>query len=336
MNDGLLSVLMFAFNSESRLQQSVLAVLEVFDREGIPIELIIIDDGSTDGSFSQAKRLEKRFSKVTAYRLSRNYTTPYAQFAGLSLARGDCAVFCPDDLQRPLDVIVQMYRQWQDGHKLVIAHRSSRRDHPVTIFLANAYYRLMNMLSVVSFPPGGADGFLADREIISILVERIHPIHTSVVVEALRLGFDPVYVPYHRPPSKEKSRWTLRKKAALAADTFFACSSFPIKLITTLGLFSFLFSIAMIIVTIYGKLYGHGSFFGFSIPGWASTVIFISLFSGINLLSLGVIAEYIWRIFEEVKGRPGYVIRNDEDYDIAGSKVQERFGNSASPDIDLE
>ncbi len=334
MNDGLLSVLMFAYNSESRLRQSVLTVLEFFEHEKIPIELIIIDDGSADSSFSKAKRLETEFSKVSAYRLSRNYTTPYAQFAGLSLARGDCAVFCPDDLQRPLDVLLHMYRLWQEGHKLVVAHRASRQDHPLSTFFAKSYYRLMNALSVVSFPPGGADGFLADREIISIIVKRIHPIHTSVVVEVLRLGFDPVYVPYHRPPSKEKSRWTLGKKATLAADTFFACSSFPIKLITALGLFSFLFSIILIIGTVYGKFYGDGSLFGFSIPGWASILIFVSLFSGINLLSLGIIAEYIWRIFEEVKDRPGYVIRNDIDYS-AGSESRDNFDCSSAPGIDL-
>ncbi len=316
VEDGLLSILMFAFNSGARLERSAQTVLEFFEQEGIPIELIIVDDGSKDDSFARAKRLEKRFSRIRAYRLSRNYTTPYAQFAGLSLSRGECAVFCPDDLQRPLSVLAQMYRRWQEGHKLVIAHRLSRGDNAVTNFFANAYYRVMNALSVVEFPPGGADGFLADREIISILVERIRPIHTSVVVEVLRLGFDPCYVAYDRPAPDGKSRWTMKKKLALAADTFFACSSFPIRLITALGLFFFVFSIILILLIVYGKLYGRGSIFGMSIPGWASMVTFVSLFSGINLLSLGVIAEYIWRILEEVKNRPGYIIRNDENYEV--------------------
>ena len=311
MKDGLLSIILFSFNSESRLDKSVRTVLDYFTNESVPIELVIIDDGSKDRSFTIAQKLEEEFEPVRVYRLSRNYTTPYAQFAGLSVCKGDCAVFCPDDLQRPLDIILKAYRLWQQGHKLILPHRSSRKDNWLTSTIARLYYKIMNAVSVVEFPPGGADGFLADREIIDILINRIHPTNTSTVVEVLRMGFDPVLLPYDRPKSDGPSRWTLKKKIKLAADTFFSSSFFPIKLITYLGVISFLFSLVLIFVSAYTKLFGADAFLGFSMPGWTSIVIFISLFSGLNLFSLGVIAEYIWQILEEVKNRPGFIIRKD-------------------------
>ncbi len=310
----MLSILLFSYFSESRLADSTAQVIAFFEEAEVPFELIIIDDGSKDNSFQIAQGLADGDKRIRAYRLSRNYTTPYAQFAGLSVCKGDCAVFVPDDLQRPLEVVLQAYQLWQQGHKLVIPYRQSRSDGWLNDRFSNLYYKVMNRLSEVRFPPGGADGFLADREVINLLNERIHPINTTPMVEVLRLGFDPYLLPYDRPKVKHKSRWTFKKKMRLAKDTFFSSSAFPIKLIFYLGIGSFLFSLLLISLTIYVKLFTEEELiFGFSIPGWASTVSFIALFSGLILFSLGIIAEYIWRIYEEVKGRPGFVIREEEE-----------------------
>jgi len=167
------------------------------------------------------------------------------------------------------------------------------------------YYKIMNAFSEITFPKGGADIFLADREIIDIFNKHIHPKNTSTIAEALRLGFDPLFIPMERPKGiNQKSRWSLRKKIRLALDTFFASSSFLIKFISVLGLSSFLFSIVLILFYIYEKISGL-----IIIPGWTLLIIFISFFSGLILLSLGIIAEYIWRIFDEVKNRPGFIIK---------------------------
>jgi dolichol-phosphate mannosyltransferase len=215
----------------------------------------------------------------------------------------------PDDGQQPMETYVAMYRQWEKGNKLVIPYRVSRDDGIIKDLYSKFYYRIMNSLSIVNYPPGGCDVFLADREIIDIFNERIHPIHTSTTVEVLRLGFDPVFIPFDRPAIKSKSRWTFKKKFIQAVDSFFTSSNFPIRLITYLGLVTSLFSFLLIIFTLVTKLGGERSLLGFSIPGWTTTVIFISLFSGLILFSLGIIAEYIWRIYEEVKDRPGYIIK---------------------------
>lgn len=309
MDNKLFSIILLSYYSQDRIVPVFRRVAEVMDSEKIPFEFIIIDDGSKDGSFKVALELEKKDKRVFAYQLSRNYTSHYAKFAGFSVCNGACATSMPDDFQQPMETYVQMYRQWEKGNKLVIPYRIARNDGLIKDLFSKSYYYMMNVLSDIKYPPGGCDVFMADREIIDILTERIHPINTSTTIEVLRLGYDPVFIPFVRPKVKSKSRWTFRKKLKQAEDAFFSSSNFPIKLIRYLGLVTSLFSFLLIIFTIVAKLFGERSLGGFSIPGWATTVIFISLFSGLILFSLGIIAEYIWRIYEEVKNRPGYIIK---------------------------
>jgi polyisoprenyl-phosphate glycosyltransferase len=309
VQEKLLSLILLSYYSGKKIYEVYEKVKDKMTAENIPFELIIIDDGSKDDSFEIACELENQDKRVKAYQLSRNYTSHYAKFAGFTVCNGACATSMPDDGQQPLDTYVAMYRQWEKGNKLVVPYRVSRRDGIIKDFFSRMYYRLMNKLSVVEYPPGGCDVFLADREIIDIFNERIHPIHTSTTVEVLRLGFDPVFIPFNRPAIKSTSRWTFKKKLKQAADSFFTSSNFPIHLITFLGLITSIFSFLLIIYTVLEKLSGERHLLGFSIPGWTTTVIFISLFSGLILFSLGIIAEYIWRIYEEVKGRPGFIIK---------------------------
>lgn len=307
--DKLFSIILLSYQSQERIRPVYEHVAKIMEFENIPFEFIIIDDGSKDDSYKVACELEQKDKRVRAYQLSQNYTSHYAKFAGFSLCTGACATSIPDDGQQPLETYVQMYRQWEKGNKLVIPYRISRNDGFFKDLFSKLYYRAMNFLSVVKYPPGGCDVFLADREIIDILNQRIHPINTSTTIEVLRLGFDPVFIPFQRPKVKSKSRWTFKKKMKQAADSFFTSSNFPIRLISYLGVITALFSLMLIIFTIIIKLQGKRSLGGLSIPGWATTVIFISFFSGLILFSLGIIAEYIWRIYEEVKNRPGYIIR---------------------------
>jgi len=309
MDNKLFSIILLSYYSQDKIMPVFRLVAEVMESENIPFEFIIIDDGSKDDSFEIACKLEKKDKRVSAYQLSRNYTSHYAKFAGFSVCQGACATSMPDDFQQPIETYVKIYRQWEKGNKLVIPYRVSRDDGLIKDLFSKSYYFMMNVLSEIKYPPGGCDVFLADREIIDILNERIHPLNTSTTIEVLRLGFDPVFIPFIRPKGILKSRWTFRKKLKQAEDAFFSSSNFPIKLITYLGMITSLFSFLLIIFTIAAKVLGEKSLGGLSIPGWATTVIFISLFSGLILFSLGIIAEYIWRIYEEVKNRPGYIIK---------------------------
>jgi polyisoprenyl-phosphate glycosyltransferase len=310
MGNNLLSVILLSYFSRDRINQVYDKVSELLRVNNIPFEFIIIDDGSLDESFQIAKSLEKRCSDVKAYQLSKNCTTANSIFAGLKVCQGSCAIAIPDDEQQPYTTIVEMYRIWEKGEKIIIPHRTSRNDGVFTDFSSKIFYGLINKLSSITYPTGGADLFFIDREIIDIVNNQIRPRNTAIIPELLSLGFNPYFFPYERPVSNVlKSRWTFKKRLRLGLNIFFSSSSFPIKVITVIGLLFSLVSVLLICFYTYIKLFGNHDFWGFLPIGWTSLVLLISLFSGLILLSLGIIAEYIWRIYEEVKGRPPFIIK---------------------------
>jgi len=307
---GKLSVILLSYFSGNKLELVRDKLASSLGDEGIPYELLIIDDGSTDGTFVLAEDLELRYPEIRSYQLSRNYTSNYSIFAGLELAEGSCAVAIPDDDQQPYNTLVKMYRMWQNGHQVMIPHRLTREDGFVSDFLAKSFYMLINKLSDITYPVGGADTFLVDREVINILTNRIHHTNTAVIPEILRLGFNPQFVGYHRPRgNNDKSRWTFKKKKRLFEDIFYSSSSFPIKLIKRMGLFLSLLAISLVTLYVGMKIFGDPQTLGLNIQGWTSLFVIITFFSGMILFSLGIIAEYVWRVYEEVKGRPGYLIK---------------------------
>jgi len=319
-NNSLLSIIILSFESEKNLVSICQLVTQKMQFENIVFEIVIIDDGSKDHSYEIAKKLSLSHNQIRVFQLSKNFNSPSAMFAGLSVSKGACAVVIPDDLQRPIDTVIFQYRAWQNGAKIVIGYRSTRDDGKINDFFSSWYYSLMNHFSNIQFPPGGADGFLADREVIDILVHQISHHNTSPIIEVLQLGYDPVFIPFDRPKSKSKSRWTFKKKWQLAMNTFFASSTFPIKMVTAIGLILFILSIFMSFIIIFAKLFSDNTLFGLPVTGWATIVIIIMFFNGMTMLSLGIIAEYIWRIFEEVKGRPPYIIRKDHHHEDTVSR----------------
>ena len=310
-NTKLLSVILLSYNSSEQINQVYEKLTATFAGVNIPFEFIIMDDGSKDDSFRIALELEKNNTNENAYQLSKNYTSHYGIFAGFSVCTGACAIAIPDDEQLPYSLLVESYRLWEKGHRIVIPFRQQRKDSFFAKMWAVGFYRIMNWLSDIALPPLGADTCLIDREIIDIVNEKIHPINTTTITEIIRLGFEPLYLPYSRIPGiGTKSRWTFSKKFKLAKDYFFSSSTFPIKFITFLGLFFSVFSVFIMMFYMYAKLFGGPEFWELNnAPGWTSTILLISFFSGLILFSLGIIAEYIWRIYEEVKNRPGYIIK---------------------------
>ena len=310
MENKLLSIILLSYYSEEKINEVYKRTKRVFDTEKIDFEFIIMDDGSNDRSLDIAKKLEQQEENVKSFQLSRNFTSNYSVFAGLSVCKGDCAVFIPDDGQPTPEKIMKMYRIWEAKHKIVFLNRSTRNDIWLTKLFANGFYKIMDRLADVKFPSGGTEVALIDREIIDIINNKIHHINTAIIPELLRLGFKPYHLEYDRPRcDRVKSRWTFKKKVKLAKDIFFSSSSFPIKLISGLGIFFSFLSISLIVLYGYINIFGNKNFWGYAPPGWTSTVLFISFFSGLILFSLGIIAEYIWLIYEEVKDRPGFIIK---------------------------
>jgi polyisoprenyl-phosphate glycosyltransferase len=306
----MLSVILLSYKSKERLVIARNRLDEVLVASSIPYELLIVDDGSLDGSYEIALTLEKKYDNVRAYELSRNYTSHYSIMAGLKMAKGDCATMIMDDEQTPYESLPDMYREWEKGHKIIFPYRTQRTDPWLTKQFAQLFYKIVSTISDFRYPAQGIDSFFIDREIIDILNEHIHPINTTTFTELLRLGFDPLYVPYVRLKSSAvKSRWTFKKKVKLAKDWFFSTSSFPIKLITYIGLTVSLLAFLIILFYLYIKIFGNKDYWKIDVKGWTSIILAISFFSGLILLSLGIISEYIYRIYEEVKNRPGYIIK---------------------------
>lgn len=307
----LLSIILLSYYSGERVRVAYNKIKSLLDKENIQFEYIVMDDGSKDDSYAIALELEKNENNVRAYQLSRNYSSNYSWFAGLSVAKGACCFAIVDDEQQPYSTLIDMYRMWENGAKVIIPNRISRDDPWHSKFLSMLYYRIINKLSDISYPEGGADLAFLDREVVDILVERIHPINTAVVPEVFRLGFDPQYLPFQRPIglNGSKSRWKFKKRVKLAKDVFFSASTFPIRLISWLGIFFSGLAFLGGLFYIYIRLWGNHDYWGEILPGWTFLVVLIMLLGGIQLFCLGMIAEYIWRIYDEVKARPGYIIK---------------------------
>lgn len=317
MNSKLLTIILLSYYSKDRIRKSYNAIKQLLDGEGIPFEFIVMDDGSKDESFFMAQELEKEFDNVRAYQLSRNYGSMYSIFAGLSISKGACVLPMVDDEQQPYDTIVKMYRLWEEGEKIIIPCRESRDDSKLQSFLSLSYYKMMNAVSDIQYPQGGADLAFLDREIVDILNKRIHPRNTMFIAEVLNMGFSPLFLPYSRPIGLNdgKSRWTIKKRCKLALDSLFSNSTFPLRLISYLGLTISLLSFVAIIFYLYIAICGNKLFWGITVPGWTSIILLMFFLGGLVLLSLGVISEYLWRIFDEVKDRPGYIIKKREETD---------------------
>lgn len=314
MDSKLLSIILLSYYSKERIRKSYNAIRRLLDNENIPFEFIVMDDGSKDESFLMALELEKEYDNVSAYQLSRNYGSMYSMFAGLSVCKGACALHMVDDEQQPYETIVQMYRLWEKGEKIIIPCREARNDSKITSLMSQAYYKTMNAISDIHYPQGGADLAFIDREVIDILNEKIHPINTMFIAEVLNLGFNPYFLPYVRPVglNEGKSRFTFKKRMKLALDSLFSNSTYPLRMISYLGLIISIMSFLAILFYIYIYVWGNKEFWGNTVPGWTSIVLFLFLFCGLILLSLGIISEYLWRIFDEVKNRPGYIIKKKD------------------------
>jgi dolichol-phosphate mannosyltransferase len=216
-----------------------------------------------------------------------------------------------DDEQQPYETLVQMYRLWEQGHKVIVPYRTKREESFISSFFSNSYYAFMNKFSKIKYPKGGCDLAFLDREVLDILNTQIHPRNTMFIAEVLNLGFSPFFLPYERPLglNEGKSSWTFQKKVKLFLDSFLSTSAFPIRMISILGIVTFTISLLAFILYLYVAIWGNREFWGIVVPGWISIILVMLMFNGLIMLSIGIMSEYIWRIFDEVKGRPGYVIK---------------------------
>lgn len=266
-------------------------------------ELILVDDGSKDGSWNVMQEISKLDANVKLVKLSRNFGSHAACLAGLSVATGDCATIKAADLQEDSTLILEMYESWKKGNQVVLAVRTDREESFSQKLFANIYYWLIRKFALNSMPKGGFDCYLIDRKVIEVL-KMLEEKNSAVTLQILWAGFQSDIVYYVRKAREiGKSRWTLAKKIKLVIDSLVSFSFVPIRFMTVTGGMFFLGSLIWGIVLIITRLLG-----GIAVEGWTTLMIMQLFSSGLIMFTLGILGEYIWRGMDAARNRPVYVV----------------------------
>ena len=268
------------------------------------LEAIFVDDGSGDGSWERILEISRSWPAARGVRLTRNFGSQMAIVAGLREARGDAAAVLSADLQEPPELLADLVAAWRRGAAAALAVRRSRPEGWATRAAAAAYYRMLRGLAFPAMPAEGFDCFLVSRPAIDFLVEA-REVHTSLPGLLLWSGFPAAVVPYDRVARDEgRSRWTLAKKLKYFADSIVSFSYAPLRFMSLGGIALALLAFAYAAFLVFFKLF-HGQ----PIQGWTTTMVVLAFLSGVQLLSLGLLGEYLWRTLDAARGRKGFVVR---------------------------
>jgi dolichol-phosphate mannosyltransferase len=305
--DGaLLSVTVPCFNEQEVIPNTNKQLVAVLESLPLRFEIIYVDDGSTDLSPEILRELAARDERIRVVRLSRNFGHQMAITAGLECAAGDAVVIIDADLQDPPEVISDFVKKWLDGYDIVYGVRTERDgENAFKLWSAKLFYRVISHLSDTKLPLDTGDFRLTDRRVVEALLsmpERDRFIRGMVSW----LGFSQAAVPYHRAPRfAGTTKYPLRKMLRFAADGIASFSVVPLRIAAWLGFFaSGLSLIGIIVVLLERYLHVWGL-----VRGWSSTVIAILFMGGVQLMCLGIIGEYVGRIYAETKRRPLYIVR---------------------------
>lgn len=274
---------------------------ELLQRD-MALELIFVDDGSGDGSFAQLLTIRRERPKTKVVRLIRNFGAVAASKTGFRFVTGDCFTILAADLQDPVEQLLKMVDEWLGGSKLVISARQKRSDPLMTKFLAATYYRLVRLLVTTRYPQGGFDMMLVDKDILPYMRDSSRNTNPNMYV--IWLGFEPKILRYDRQKRRfGRSRWTFRKKINFFMDTITGFSVVPIRIMSTFGLIVSLFSFA------YGLWIAlNTAVLGNEVLGFTTIVVLIAFFSGMIILMLGLIGEYLWRTFDIINRKPESIV----------------------------
>lgn len=275
---------------------------------------MFIDDGSSDESLDIVKSWKEK--DVSFISFSKNYGSHIALFAALEHADTDYFTFMSSDMQEPISLYSDLFLiAEQFRSEIVLAEREIRETDRSNRLFSKIYNALVKKLAFPDYPSNGVDIVFLNRTVINAM-KRVQEKNTSFYGVLFTLGFHKKFVPYKQLPRKiGKSKWTLRKKVKLLADTFISFTVFPLRLLTYSG----------IIIFTGGAFYGlflitNTLINGVVAPGWATIAIILSMGFGLNFLFLGIISEYLWRMFDQVRARPRYVIREEAGISLPSNK----------------
>ena len=301
--EKLLSLVVPAFNEEEAMEQSFERTYRAMSSIGYPFEIIYIDDGSRDRTWEIISRLAREHEEVKALRFSRNFGHQLAVTAGMDEAKGDAVIIMDADLQDPPEVIADMVRAWEQGADIAYGKRMHRKGETAAKkFTAWCYYRLLNFMSAYPIPLDTGDFRLLDKAVADeFRVLREH--NRFLRGMSAWLGYNAVPVEYVREERcAGKTKYTLKKMLRLAADGIFGFSSKPLTLIGWAGL-------AVLCIALLGLIATIACSAVTGVPGWIWAVCALVLLDGVILCAMGVQGAYTQRIYDEVKGRPLYIIK---------------------------
>lgn len=304
----LLSVVVPCFNEEGCVDEMARRLRAALDGIGIDWEVVFVDDGSRDATAERLCALAETDARIGYVSFSRNFGHQMALLAGMARAKGDAVVSLDGDLQHPPELIPTLVQHWMDGYDVVYTVREGNEGHALKEFVSSGFYRILRKLTGVEIPTGGADFRLLDRVVANALLaceERF------VFVRGLVpwLGFRRMAVPYTaRERFAGSTKYVFARMLRFALDGVFSFSTVPLRLISFLGMAT----------VILGVLYGFYTvgirvFTDSAVSGWTSLMVVVLVFSGTQLLSLGILSEYVGRIYEEVKKRPRYIVAEARD-----------------------
>ena len=308
-----LTIVVPLYNEEGNVAALVERVVAVAERlPGSPsYEVILVNDGSSDGTLRMAREAMTRYANIVLVNLSRNFGHQLAASAGIDLAQGDAVVLMDGDLQDPPELIGEFVAKWREGYDVVYAVRRTRKGESVFKTLtARLFYRTIKRLTKVAIPVDTGDFRLMSRRVVNAL-KRTPERHRFLRGLVSWVGYNQTGVEYDRDERLSgETKYPLPKMLRFAIDGITSFSDVPLRFASYLGFFASIVAFVYAFMVILFKIFGHKFFF--YTPGWASTIVAVLFFGGVQLISLGILGEYIGRIYDEVKGRPLYLISEIE------------------------
>jgi len=307
MNLPKYSIIAPVYNELESLPELQRRITEVMEQTGEEWELVLIDDGCTDGSTAVIREIAKKYPRIRPVIFARNFGHQIAVSAGLDYCRGEAVVIIDADLQDPPEVILQMIDLWKQGNEVVYAVRSEREGESwFKRLTASLFYRIIFKITDIKIPLDTGDFRLMDRKVINVM-KRMPERHRFLRGMSAWIGFKQIGLPYKRAARfAGVTKYPFSKMMKLALNAITSFSHFPLQMATYVGFFSAGISILAIPIVTIGRLTGSQAFFG-----QATTLIAVLFLGGVQLISLGILGEYVGRIYDEAKGRPLYIVRED-------------------------
>jgi len=299
------SLIIPVYNEEETLPEMYLRVRAVMDQLDGDVELILVNDGSRDRSLAFLRDLHEKDPRVCYLSFARNFGHQIAVTAGLNFVRGDAIVILDADLQDPPELIPALVEQWKQGYQVVYAQRTQRhKESWIKRLPAYIFYRLMRRLADVDIPLDAGDFCLMDRRVVDVLNSMPE---RNRYIRGLRswVGLQQTSIHFERDPRfAGEVKYTFRKSLSLAANGLVTFSRVPLRLSTYVGLLAAVVAVVMAILVLYWRLFVPNS----PLTGFATIMIAVFFLGAVQLVSIGILGEYVGRIYEEVKGRPLYVL----------------------------